>query len=484
MAIDAKFTRTLPAPTATISNGFVFLLSAGWFTDADLGVAGSPIDGGVNSIANGGGDMQVFSDTAATTRLPIEVVSFVTGGIPEAQVWVRTPSYTSGDTITIGRDDTQTIQPAVGAAFGRNSVWVDYEVVCHHETITPIDSTGNTTLTTSGTLVQVTGAIGEANTFNGDSVDTGEELTNPVNFTLQSWKKGTVSDRKIAHLHNGSSTSGSHYIDQRGGSLRFVVDNTGSGVVVGSAINANDVLMHGVYDSGVALLYEDGALSNSRSYTKTSTGLDKLSIGSFNNSAEFFTGDLDETRLRYSALAASHVSSEHSNQFDPDNFGTSSEWVLVGGDGISGTITQTISSFTQSLAGTIVNPTTTGTINQTTQSFTQAAIGTSLLNITGTITQSASAFTQSLSGNVTENITGVINQGLSSFTQSLLGSVSIPVTGNINQTASSFTQSAVGVVPIQWTDKAPVSTAWTNQAETVINWTVQSGVSTIWTDKV
>ena len=110
MAIDAKFTRTLPAPTATISNGFVFLLSAGWFTDADLGVAGSPIDGGVNSIANGGGDMQVFSDTAATTRLPIEVVSFVTGGIPEAQVWVRTPSYTSGDTITIGRDDTQTIQ--------------------------------------------------------------------------------------------------------------------------------------------------------------------------------------------------------------------------------------------------------------------------------------------------------------------------------------------------------------------------------------
>ena len=309
-------------------------------------------------------------------------------------------------------------------------------------------------------------------------------MTNPVNFTLQSWKKGTVSDRKIAHLHNGSSTSGSHYIDQRGGSLRFVVDNTGSGVVVGSAINANDVLMHGVYDSGVALLYEDGALSNSRSYTKTSTGLDKLSIGSFNNSAEFFTGDLDETRLRYSALAASHVSSEHSNQFDPDNFGTSSEWVLVGGDGISGTITQTISSFTQSLAGTIVNPTTTGTINQTTQSFTQAAIGTSLLNITGTITQSASAFTQSLSGNVTENITGVINQGLSSFTQSLLGSVSIPVTGNINQTASSFTQSAVGVVPIQWTDKAPVSTAWTNQAETVINWTVQSGVSTIWTDKV
>ena len=127
MAIIAKFTRTLPAPTATISSGFVFLLSAGWFTDADQGVAGSPIDGGTNSLANGGGDMQIFSDTDTTTQLPIEVVTFVTGVSPEALVRVRTSNYTSGDTITVGKDDTQTVQPAVGAAFGRNAVWSDRE---------------------------------------------------------------------------------------------------------------------------------------------------------------------------------------------------------------------------------------------------------------------------------------------------------------------------------------------------------------------
>ena len=497
MAIDAKFTRTLPAPTATISSGFVFLLSAGWFTDADLGAAGSPIGGGANSLANGGGDMQIFSDTAATTRLPIEVVTFVTGGSPDAQVWVRTPSYTSGDTITIGRDDTQTTQPAVGAAFGRNAVWVDYEYVFHFELGDELtDATGNYSLTKNGTINHVAGQIGDAadsgfSSFNYYEVSGYTGVSGSSARTHSGWFNVSTATDNTGLVDYGTATNGQRFqVLTLAGKLRV-------GVLGGfkqSVAAFNDNFFHSfrVKCDGSSTFPANTDLVVDGNLLSTTTG-SNLTLNTVPNNNVVFTNNVsgsepariyDEYALRLFETSASQDESEYNNQSDPDNFGTSSEWVLVGGGGISGTITQTVNSFTQSLVGTVVNPTTTGIITQTAQSFTQAAIGTNLLNITGTITQSASAFTQSLSGNVTENITGVISQSLSSFTQSLLGAVAIPVTGNINQTASSFTQSAIGVVPIQWTDKTPASTTWTNQAETVTNWTDQSGVSTIWTDKV
>ncbi|GAI89034.1 unnamed protein product, partial [marine sediment metagenome] len=204
MAIIAKFTRTLPAPTATISGGFVFLLSAGWFTQANTGAAGSPIDGGTNSIANGGGDMQIFSDTSTTTQLPIEVVTFVTGGSPQCQVWVRTPSYTAGDTITIGKDDTQTTQPAVGAAFGRNATWVDFEYNFHLDSINKlIDSTGNYSLTESGTVSNITGKIGEGVTSSGST----------SNYLSVTGYKGVVGSGARTHKLWAKSSSTGAMVD-------------------------------------------------------------------------------------------------------------------------------------------------------------------------------------------------------------------------------------------------------------------------------
>ena len=169
----------------------------------------------------------------------------------------------------------------------------------------------------------------------------------------------------------------------------------------------------------------------------------------------------------------------------------------TGGGGISGTITQTAQSFTQSLSGSVVNQYT-GTITQNTQSFTQSASGsvtsepiTGIINqtvtaftqsalgdvvssgISGAINQTASAFTQSATGSAVLNISGVISQTVSAFTQSLSGTVAEQISGTINQTVSSFTMSAVGRVPASWTDKLPASTTWADQ----------TAISTIWTDK-
>jgi len=233
MAIDAKFTRTLPAPTATISSGFVFLLSAGWFTDADLGAAGDPIGGGANSIANGGGDMQIFSDTGTTTRLPIEVVTFVTGGSPDAQVWVRTPSYTSGDTITIGRDDTQTTQPAVGAAFGRNATWVD-SVSAYLFNSSAVDSTGNYDGTVVGASLQAGGGY-EFTGTNRIEIPTGlnDDINNDVNILILFTDNNTTNDGHAFDTTVGSSdgydmryVSGDRSIEVSEGGTSFTINTS------------------------------------------------------------------------------------------------------------------------------------------------------------------------------------------------------------------------------------------------------------------
>ncbi|WP_372899169.1 hypothetical protein, partial [Stieleria sp.] len=53
---------------------------------------------GDNPALNGGGDIRFSSDSAGTSQLPCEVVSFVTDNDPAngtAQVWVKVPAAAS-----------------------------------------------------------------------------------------------------------------------------------------------------------------------------------------------------------------------------------------------------------------------------------------------------------------------------------------------------------------------------------------------------
>jgi hypothetical protein len=369
MAIIAKFTRTLPAPTATISGGFVFLLSAGWFTDSDTGTAGSPIDGGTNSMANGGGDMQIFSDTTTTTQLPIQVVTFVTGGSPQCQVWVRTPSYTSGDTITIGKDGTQTTQPSVTSSFGRNAVWADFEAVIHaNETSTNgvfVDSTGNghdTTLTTGSSLS--TSSTGHP--FGGTWPDfTGAEVLTLTNsyqsinntaFTMSVWLNADVAANNDGLF--GTRYTGSEWAQIQTNGRCFSIGNEGENLA-----DTNQT-------SGVTRLYKlkqnnislDNIVSGTQESTDTTvsdgesinapSGND-FRIGTYfdNAASRRYDGRAAEFRLKRSKDSSDYDSSEYDNYNDPDNFGTSSEYILVGGGGTTVTVnlieqTQTIDQVT------------------------------------------------------------------------------------------------------------------------------------------
>ena len=85
------FTYTLPTVTGSHSS-MPILLKGGDFPAA-------AIDGTANAIDNGGGNLIAYTSSDKKTKLPIEVVTFVSGLSPQAEVWVKLPSVETGATM-------------------------------------------------------------------------------------------------------------------------------------------------------------------------------------------------------------------------------------------------------------------------------------------------------------------------------------------------------------------------------------------------
>lgn len=111
------FTYTLPTITGSHTD-FPVVLKTADFPSAAL-------DGTANAIDNGGGNLRAYTDDTKATQLPLEVVTLVSSGSPQAEVWVKVPTAATGNTIYLEADDVATTQPAVTDTYGRNAVW-DY----------------------------------------------------------------------------------------------------------------------------------------------------------------------------------------------------------------------------------------------------------------------------------------------------------------------------------------------------------------------
>jgi hypothetical protein len=105
------------------------------------------------ALDSGGGDLR-FGTEDGTTQYPCEIVDGLN------IVWM-TPtglSVASAATVGVWGDNTGASQPAVGAPFGSEAVWVDFRYISH-DGIT--DSTGNSTITfPGGTPTVGTGPLG------------------------------------------------------------------------------------------------------------------------------------------------------------------------------------------------------------------------------------------------------------------------------------------------------------------------------------
>ena len=494
MAISAKFTRTLPAPSATISGGFVFLLSAGWFTQANTGAAGSPIDGGTNSLANGGGDMKIFSDTAATTQLPIEVVSFVTGGSPSAQVWVRTPSYTAGDTITIGKDDTQTVQPAVGAAFGRDAAWADWEIVSH-DGVT--DSTGNypNAFSITGTPTVVNNRFGDAEAYdfdgNNDFIDADTTSRDPMNgvvgateITIEVWVSGVSSgtNQRVITAHGTSQGFLAFGFNNSVSGNVFIGGNTTNSTATayrGSSV-AGDVFYGGSMSLDETTLPPVIVANESEITLTTNTNLGdgsasrSIRFGGRNDGANDFNGIASEFRYGKFGSSTDRLKSSQNNYLDPDNFGTSSEYILVGGGGS----TLTADSGAYLYTGTDAQLLTTRILKADTGAYLHTGASVSLLKGFVLTANSGSYSYLGQDATLTYTPAGAFILTADSGNYTYTGSninfnrdrVIIASSGTYNYSGTDIQIILPGQI---WTDKPSASTNWNNQTVT----------TTIWTDK-
>ena len=152
---------------------------------------------GSNPAQNGGGDLRFSSDSAGTTQLPVEVVSFVTDNDPAngtAEIWVKVASVsTSADTTiyvwynTAGTES----QPAVTDTYGRNAVWSDYQAVYHLDD----DPSGSAPQLLDSTGNGYNGTVAGTGWTSGDEVPA--KIGNGIDFETASGQYATMSGAMV-----------------------------------------------------------------------------------------------------------------------------------------------------------------------------------------------------------------------------------------------------------------------------------------------
>ena len=230
---------------------------------------------------------------------------------------------------------------AVTDTYGRNAVWSDYAAVYHLKDTT--DSTGTNTLT------QVNATFASAKIGNGSSHDGSGDYFYAANnasfnfgdngdLTFTTWLKTTTNKdfAAIASKVNLPSSPVTQTWIFTAMADRTLQGNNGgswvgksSGTITASAWNYVAMKV----SSSTVYYYINGSEdSNTYSFSYTDKTTDELGLGTWFSASPTFdlAGQLDEARLRGSALSADWITTEYNNQNDNGAF-----WVAedAGGGG-------------------------------------------------------------------------------------------------------------------------------------------------------
>lgn len=315
------FTRTLPTITGSHSD-FPVALTNGSFPTA-------AIDGGASSILNGGGNLRAYTDDTKTTQLPVEIVSFVTGGTPDIQVRVKVPTAATGNTVYIEADTVAIAQPAVTDTYGRNAVWTSrFEYVDHMENTVATDASGQQgAFDSSGE--PVTNSVGKLGNHANLSLTEFFRQNFPANtattgYYLGGWVNLSSLTSKQRLFDMGPSKT---YIDTGFASagLRFVVNNSGASLIDLGSIPSGLNHIVGIYDGTTMELLVNGVVQGSNTVTVTPSTPSHYKIN--NGGADQRDATYDEVKFgQISTFDSDYVATEYANENDPDNWGTSSAW--------------------------------------------------------------------------------------------------------------------------------------------------------------
>lgn len=344
---------TIPAAkvSGTLADKDVLLVRAS-FPDEMFDPAGS------NAVRTDGGDLRFYTDSAGTTELAREIKAFAHDtslGADDAviQVWVKVPSLSSATDTTIYcqyGDDTLTDYAATDP-FGRNAVWADAWLVAHLSSLSPIDSSGNETLTVSGSPTLVPGPFGGlALDFSGsDRVSaTGSSLVNlPTthDFTVSFWTKKDNADFGTEIEDAAIAWDGSDDLllypnsDAGAGGLRVYWRDLGGNILGETGDLTADWVRNTLtsFAAGDHRTYRNGVQKETSSATGTAGPFSQFYIGGWAGS-QHLDGAAAEVRAWKSARSAEWEATEYANQSDPAAFTTVGTPEDVGGGGATYTL--------------------------------------------------------------------------------------------------------------------------------------------------
>ena len=286
------------------------------------------------SLDVGGGNLRFSSDLAGATQLACEVVTFTkaTGDV----VWVKVPSVATGASIYVWGDNTGAAQPAVGDAFGRNAVWVDYGMVNH--TRNYIDSSGNgdfTEYVSAPTSTPI--KFGGGFEFDGTNMLLASiaPVVDPDSFTLSGWFQfptGVTSSNDVAGISLADQAGGgardftvrprqsstpSFFVKS---SLPFNVTTSAStDPLLSIALDKPCYVSMTIKSNGDSYLIGKSSVGESIysgvSGQSTTITVDTFGIGGRADSSESpFAGIVAEPRYRTSAVTTDFISIEYDNQ--------------------------------------------------------------------------------------------------------------------------------------------------------------------------
>jgi hypothetical protein len=306
------------------------------------------IDGGSQSILNGGGNLRCYTDDTKATRLPIEVVEFATGGSPSVVIWGLSASLGVGGTVYIEGDIVATTQPAVGNLYGRDEVWVDYNRVYHlNEAVSTatgnyVDSSGNGdgTLNSTTNVTSVTGQIGDAtqslNSAGGSSplIDTGL-VPNTTNIrTLEFWVNYSTTSNSQGYAQGSDDANNRRFYLGLDGDVR-VFAGVGTGFMgFGTNPNPSGIVAGSWYkqslsvDGSTATVYVNGVAKGSFAYTFSGTSTSNFTILGRNRATveTRIQGIADLYTIGKNEKSADLLLSEFNNQDNPSTFWSASAW--------------------------------------------------------------------------------------------------------------------------------------------------------------
>ena len=363
----ARYGATLTVDTGKMPSSqsdFAWLLTEDNFPTA-------AINGGATSILNGGGNLRAYTDDTKANQLPIEVVTFVTGGTPSVQVWGLSPTLGVGGTVYIEADTVGISQPSVTNTYGRNAVWLDYEAVIHaSETGTDgvfVDSTGNghdTTLTTGTTLATTAtdhpfgGTWPDFTTAEVCTLTGSSQMLNNSALTMSHWINPDVSSSSRGVFGNRYSSPDSHWVQQQEYNRVFIKGGSQEDKTLGSGytqgVNHYMVL---AFDALSLVSYVDGGAVGTDSSIVNTGGISTpvgrdYRIGTYyanSSSGQRLNGRVGEIRATKLKRSASHIESEYNNQNDTSTFWSTGAWE---DQDAGGGITLTVDSGNYSTNGT------------------------------------------------------------------------------------------------------------------------------------